>query len=389
MNSFSFYNPTKIVFGKDCVQSLADDLANYGQTILLTYGGGSIKRNGIYDAVKTQLAKANKTVIELSGIMSNPRLSKVLEGSKLCKEHKVDFILAVGGGSTLDCSKFIAAAATLENSEDVWTNYFVNQEEVKSALPLGAILTMAATGSEMNCGGVITNWETQEKYGARGSVLYPKFSYLDPTYTYTLPKEQMIYGIVDMLSHLMEQYFSTPDESNVSDDLIEAVFKSIMKNTEIAIKNPNDYTARSNIMWDATLALNGLLRLGKDEDWITHQIEHSLSAFYDIPHGAGLAIVHPMFLKFIYKNHLPRFVRFAKNIWHIDPTNKTDEEIALAGLTALRNYFHTIGAPTTLKEVNIPVDNLLAVAEKARRFPTSYSNMNTESILKVLQSCAE
>lgn len=387
MEAFTFANPTKIVFGKDCVAKLHEDLANVGQTVLVTYGGGSIKRNGIYDAVMEQLKKAGKTIVELSGIMSNPRTEKVLEGASLCREHNVEFILAVGGGSTIDCSKAIAGAAKLANPADFWQKYYMDKNPITDALPLGYILTMSATGSEMNPTSVISNWEAQQKQGARGPAYYPKFSYLDPTYTYTLPKEQLVYGIVDMLSHLMEQYFSTPDESNVTDDLIEAVFNSIKANAAVAVENPEDYVARSNLMWNATLALNGLLGLGKKGDWMSHQIEHALSAFYDIPHGAGLAIVHPMLLRYIYKEHLPRFVRFAKNIWHIDIAGKTDEEVALAGLDALRQYFRSLGAPTTLQEVNIPASALPAIAASANRFKTSYSDLQTEDILKIYESC--
>ncbi len=386
MNAFTFYNPTKIMFGLESIKGLSSALSDYGPTVLLTYGGGSIKKNGIYNAVIEELKKADKKIIELSGIMANPRTTKVYEGIALCRQHNVDFILAVGGGSTIDCSKFIAAGAAMKDGEDFWDTYFIKGQPVQEALPFGTVLTMSATGSEMNNGGVISNWETNQKLGGRGPALFPQFSILDPTYTYSLPKEQMVYGIADMLSHLMEQYFSTPDESNVSDDLIEAVFKSIMSNASVALENPQDYIARSNLMWNATLALNGLLRLGKDEDWMTHQMEHALSAYYDIPHGAGLAIVHPMLLTYIYKDHLPRFVRFAKNIWNIDEQGKTDQEVALEGIQALRQYFHSIGAPITLKEVNIPAEALPEIAASASRFRTSYSDLQTEDILAIYQS---
>lgn len=386
MNSFVFHNPTKVFFGENCLKNLPKALVDYGPTVLLTYGGGSIKKNGIYDTVLAALKAAGKTVIELSGIMSNPRTEKVYEGIALCKEHEVDLILAVGGGSVLDCSKAIAAGALLEEG-DFWDLYYVKRQVVTKALPLGTVLTMSATGSEMNGNTVISNWEDQRKLGGFGPALYPRFSFLDPTFTYTMPKEQLIYGIVDMLSHLMESYFSTPDEANVSDDLIEAIFKSIMANAAVALENPTDYVARSNIMWNATLALNGLTGLGKTGDWMTHQLEHSLSAFYDIPHGAGLAIVHPMLLKYVHKEHLPRFVRFAKNVWNLSGEGKSEEELALEGILALRNYFKSIGAPITLKEVGIPEEALPAIAEKCSRHKTSYSELSTEDILAIYKTC--
>ena len=389
MQPFSYRNPVKVVFGKDCLKYLKKDLADVGSTVLLVYGGGSIKRNGAYDAVTAALNEAGKTTVELSGIMANPRTTKVEEGLALCRAHKVDFILAVGGGSVIDCSKAIAAAAALPEGEEAsyWDTYFVGGKSVKAALPLGTVLTMAATGSEMNQGCVVTHWEGQRKLSAHGPALFPKFSYLDPVFTYSLPKEQLVYGIVDMLSHLMEQYFSTPDESNVTDDLIEAVFKSITANAAVALERPDDYIARSNLMWNATLALNGLLSLGKRTDWMTHQLEHAVSAFTDLPHGAGLAIIHPMYLTYVYKNCLPRFTRFATNVWGIDPTQKTDEELALAGIAALRSYFKSIGAPTTFTEVGITEDLLPAMAETSNRYPTAYSDFTTEDILAVYKSC--
>ena len=283
MKSFTYYNPTRIVFGRDCVkESLQGELANYGKRVLLTYGGGSIKKNGIYQTVMDVLQQAGKEVVELSGIMSNPRTTKVREGIALCREHKVDFILAVGGGSVIDCTKFIAGGAKLPEEVDFWQTFFLDHQIVTEAISFGVVLTMAATGSEMNNGGVITDWDTQKKLSGYGPALFPQFSMLDPTYTYTLPREQVAYGIVDMLSHLLEQYISTPDDDNVTDSLIEGVFKNIVRNGRRSMENLEDYEARSNIMWGATLALNRSLGLGKRQDWMTHALEHALSAFYDI-----------------------------------------------------------------------------------------------------------
>lgn len=387
MKSFTYYNPTKIVFGKDCVQeSLVAELSNYGTRVLLTYGGGSIKKNGIYHTVKEALEQAGKEVFELSGIMSNPRTTKVREGIALCKEHNIDFILAVGGGSVIDCTKFIAGGAKLPDTVDFWQTFFLDHQPVTEALPFGVVLTMAATGSEMNNGGVITDWETQKKLSAYGPVLFPQFSMLDPTYTYTLPKEQVAYGIVDMLSHLLEQYVSTPDDDNVTDSAIEGIFKNIVRNGRKSMENLEDYEARSNIMWGATLALNRSLGLGKDQDWMTHALEHALSAFYDIPHGAGLAIMHPAYLRWILPNATARLMRFAKEVWDIEQGTMSDADYALAGIEALEAYFKEIGAPSRLEEVGIPQESLPHIANSCVRYPTAYSNLTAEDALAIYES---
>ena len=387
MKSFIYHNPTKIVFGKDCVkESLATELSNYGTRVLLTYGGGSIKKNGVYDAVKKALQQAGKEVFELSGIMSNPRTTKVREGIALCKEHNIDFILAVGGGSVIDCTKFIAGGSKLPDTVDFWQSFFLDHQPVTEAVPFGVVLTMAATGSEMNSGGVITDWETQKKLSGYGPALFPQFSMLDPTYTYTLPREQVTYGIVDMLSHLLEQYVSTPDDDNVTDSAIEGIFKNIVRNGRKSMENLEDYEARSNIMWGATLALNRSLGLGKDQDWMTHALEHALSAFYDIPHGAGLAIMHPAYLRWILPNATARLMRFAKEVWDIEQGTLSDADYALAGIEALEAYFKEIGAPSRLEEVGIPKESLPHIAYSCVRYPTAYSNLTAEDALAIYES---
>ncbi len=383
MHSFTFYNPVRIHFGENAIANLPEELSHYGPRVLLTYGGGSIRKNGIYAAVKDALKAADKTVYELSGIMPNPRTEKVYEGIDLCRRYQIDFILAVGGGSVLDCSKFIAAGAKL--TTDFWQTLFIDRQPLTQALPLGAVLTMAATGSEMNDGGVITNWQAQQKFSYESPVLYPKFSILDPTYTYSMPKKQMIYGCVDIFSHILETYFSAPDTSNVSDDLAEALLRNLIENTAVALKNPTDYTARANIMWDSSLAINGLLHLGKTQDWMGHQIEHALSAFYDIPHGAGLAIVHPIYLLYICEKHPAKFARFARHIWHLEGAD--DTQLARAGILRTRAYFQEIGAPVTLGEVGIPAQAIDQIAEKVYPFPTSYADLNTEDIKAILRQC--
>lgn len=383
MENFNFFNPTQIIFGKNAIKNLSKKISSFGPNVLVTYGGGSIKRNGIYEKVIEELKKANKNIFELPNITPNPRTEKVDEGIAICQKHNIDFILAVGGGSTIDCSKAIAAATLLPKDINYWDYLFIKRQPAKNSIPLGTVLTMAATGSEMNCGAVITNPKLKQKLSMSSPNVFPQFSILDPTYTLTLPKQQMIYGIVDMMSHLMESYFSKTDDDNVTDDLIESLLKTIIKNANIAIKDPQNYIARSNLMWAATLALNGLTTLGKEMDWMSHQIEHSLSAYYDIPHGAGLAICHPMLLKYIYKDHIPRFKKFAKNVWNIDTNNKSDDEIALEGIIALRQYFHHLGAPITLTEVNIPKNSLAEIAKSTKIFPTSYHNFTTEDVLNI------
>lgn len=387
MRDFTFHNPTKIIFGKDTITKLARELRPY-QRILLAYGGGSIKTNGIYDRVVEILNAEGKDFVELSGIMPNPRKEKVYEGIDLCKEHELDFILAVGGGSVIDASKLIASGSRTDR--DFWQAFMLNNEEVYDALPLGSILTLPGTGSEMNTGGVITDWENNRKIGFLSPLQFPKFSILDPTYTFTLPREQMVYGMVDALSHIFEQYFSKPDESNVSDDLAETLIKSIIANLNVALADPLDYNARSNMIWLATLALNGLIRLGKDGDWMTHGIEHALSAFYDIPHAAGLAIVHPNYHKYVAKNAPEKFARYARNVWDIDAAGKSDYEVALLGIERTREYFRSIGAPTTLQEVSIPAESIDEIAETVEVYKTSYGgDLTTDDIKNILRMCLE
>ena len=350
MESFNFFNPTRIIFGKNKIQELGDYIKQY-KNILFTYGGGSIKKNGIYEDVIKILKNENKTIVELSGIMPNPRTEKVYEGIELCKKYDIDFILAVGGGSVIDCSKAIAIGAKV--SEDFWKKFYLDWEECTDGLPLGTILTLSATGTEMNAGSVITDWNTHIKTNYATDYMYSKFSILDPTYTYSLPKEQTVYGSIDILAHVFEQYFSAPDESNLSDDLSEAIIKNVIDNLEVAVNNPNDYIARSNLMWCSTMALNNIIGLGKVQDWNSHQIEHALSGIYDIPHGAGLAIIFPNWMKYVYKRAIGKFKRYAINIWNVDTNNKTDEQIALEGIEKTKEYFSKLGAPVTLKEVNI------------------------------------
>lgn len=384
MNSFNFFNPTKIIFGENAINNLANEIKNY-KNILFTYGGGSIKKNGIYNKVIQILKNENKNVIELGGIMPNPRKEKVYEGIELCKNNNIDFILAVGGGSVIDCSKAIAIGA--KTYKDFWQTFYIDWEECTDAIPLGTILTLSATGTEMDSGSVITDWENHIKTHYDSEQMFPKFSILDPSYTYTLPKEQTIYGSIDILAHVFEQYFSMPDESNLSDNLAEAIIRTVIDNLEIAIENPNNYNARANLMWCSTMALNGIIGLGKEQDWNSHQIEHALSGIYDIAHGAGLAIVFPNWMKYVYKNSINKFKKYAVNIWNVDTKNKTEEEIALEGINKTKEYFSKVGAPVTLSEVNIPESDIDKIVETViLTGEGSYLKIDKEDIKNILIS---
>lgn len=384
MNSFNFFNPTKIIFGENAINNLANEIKNY-KNILFTYGGGSIKKNGIYNKVIQILKNENKNVIELDGIMPNPRKEKVYEGIELCKNNNIDFILAVGGGSVIDCSKAIAIGA--KTDKDFWQTFYIDWEECTDAIPLGTILTLSATGTEMDSGSVITDWENHIKTHYDSEHMFPKFSILDPSYTYTLPKEQTIYGSIDILAHVFEQYFSMPDESNLSDNLAEAIIRTVIDNLEIAIENSNNYNARANLMWCSTMALNGIIGLGKEQDWNSHQIEHALSGIYDIAHGAGLAIVFPNWMKYVYKNSINKFKKYAVNIWNVDTKNKTEEEIALEGINKTKEYFSKVGAPVTLSEVNIPESDIDKIVETViLTGEDSYLKINKEDIKNILIS---
>ncbi len=313
---FMYYNPTRIHFGKDSLSSLKEEIENFGETILLLYGKNSIKKIGLYDKVIKILKDNGKKVIELSGVMANPTYEKVLEGGKLVRDNNVDLILGVGGGSVIDCAKAISVSAYCEG--DAFKRYWLNFEPINNKIiPVGAVLTMVGTGSEMNGGSVITNEELKIKTGRVYSAeVYPKFSILNPEYTFSVPKYQMVSGIFDIMSHLMEQYFSGED-NNTTDYVIEGLLRSVIDNARVAIKNPMDYEARSNLMWSATLALNTISGLSKEQDWEVHMIEHQLGAYTDCAHGMGLAAISIPYYNYIYSYGLDKFVKFAKNIWDV------------------------------------------------------------------------
>lgn len=388
MNNFIFENATKTFFGKGCVKEYLTCLSShYGQTVLLAYGGGSIKKNGIYDGVMESLKKAGKNVIEFSGIMANPTYAKVLEGAKLARENKVDLIIGVGGGSVMDCCKAISMAAVYDG--DIWADFWARPGIVDfEPLPLGVIVTVAGTGSEMNGGAVITNEAVKVKTGRDYPKCNPKFALMDPTYTYSVPKQQMVSGGFDILSHIMETYFSEPNEENVSDDISEALMRGVIRDLRAAIQNPEDYTARSNLMWESTMGENRIIKLGKRMDFECHQMEHQLGAYLDCNHGAGLAVLHPVYYRHIYREGLEKFQKFAVNVWGISPEGKTEEDLARAGVEALADFIREIELPATLRELGADEStDLKAIADSCNLAPGSYKKMTHEEILKIFQEC--
>ena len=364
MQSFLFYNPTKLYFGKNQIEHLVPELQNFGMTVLLVYGGGSVKRTGLYDEIKSCLIRAHMRIFELSGIEPNPKLETIQEGIDLCKKEKIDVVLAVGGGSCIDAAKLICVAAKFDG--DPW-QIVMQKVEPKEALPLGVILTIAATGSEMNGTSVISRRNTKEKYSWSHILAYPKFSILDPTYTITVPKDQTVYGIVDMMTHIMEQYFHRTPHTPILDRMCEGLLQTIIETTPKVVKNLEDYQARETLMYAGTLALNRSLSTGADGDWAAHGIEHALSAYYDIPHGGGLAIIYPQWMKHVASFHPKRFSQFATRVFQIDSNHKTTEEVIHAGIEALQHFWCLLGAPSRLSDYKIDdtsIEKLVAHAMK-------------------------
>ena len=389
MNNFIFQNATKVYFGKDCVKEYLGSLTEPYSTVLLAYGGGSAKRNGIYDEV-TGILKANgKKIVEFSGIMANPTYAKVQEGAKLVREYDADMILGIGGGSVKDCCKAVSLAARYDG--DIWDDFWAKPGVIGTEpVPLGVIVTVAGTGSECNGGAVITNEEKKVKTGRDYPRLNPGFALMDPTYTYSVPVKQMVSGGFDILSHIMETYFSEPNEDNVSDDIMEALMRSVIRNLRASIQNPEDYTARSNLMWDSTMAENRVIKMGKKCDFECHNMEHQLGAYTNCNHGCGLAVLHPVYYRHIYREGLPKFVRFAENVWGIARGGKSDEELALAGIDALADFIREIGLPTTLKEAGVTdKSQLKEIADSCGISAGAYKKMTHEEILEIFNECFE
>ncbi len=379
---FNFHNPTKIYFGKTALSNLNGELKSYGKNILLVYGKGAIKKIGLYDKVIEILKSENKSVFELSGIKPNPSYLQVLEGAKLVRENNIDLILAVGGGSTIDCAKAISVSAYCDS--DPWQKYWVEAKAVDNKIvPVGSVLTMVGTGSEMNGGSVITNDGLKIKKGrVFPPSVYPKFSILNPEYTFSVPVYQMASGIYDTMSHLMEQYFSGEDD-NTSDYVIEGIMKSLINSAKIAMQNPLDYEARSNIMWCATLGLNYVAGVSKAQDWEVHQIEHQIGAYTDCAHGAGLAAISPAYYKLIYPYGLDKFVRFASSVWGVK--GKTKEESALMGIEELTGFIKVLKLPTSIKDLGVTGDMLEPIANSTN-LCGGYKVLTKDDVLTVLKN---
>lgn len=385
MKDFVFSYPTKVYFGVGAAKgALETELDKVGKNVMLAYGGDSVKKSGIYDELMEVLHKKGKTVYEFSGIMSNPTYAKVQEGAAIAKNNAVDFILAVGGGSVIDCCKVVAAQAKTE--EDIWKLEFVDRKLPTDALPMGAVVTVSGTGSEMNSGAVITNEELKLKVGMLGA--YNTFAVLDPSYTLTVPFKQVISGAFDTLSHCMETYFGSPLESFISDEINEAVIKNTIKNIRATIADPQDIVPRSELMWTSAMAENGILKIGKVTDFQAHQIEHQLGAYTDCNHGQGLAVIHPVLYRHLYTSAPAKFARFATEVWGADSNGKTEEQLAAEGVERLADFIKEIGLPTTFREMGITDNSCFkAVADSCNITAGCCKQLTREEILDILNEC--
>lgn len=384
LGNFTYCNPTKLYFGENALDFLSDELKNYGKNVMLCYGGGSIKKNGIYDKVVEILKASGKNVFEDGIVMPNPTVDKLYEGCKIAKENNVDLILAVGGGSVCDYSKAVSVSAYCE--DDAWEKYFMRMEDVDNKIiPVGCVLTMVGTGSEMNGGSVITNPKQKLKIGhVFGENVFPKFSILNPVFTYTLPKYQMTAGIYDIFNHICEQYFSGEDD-NTSDYIAEGLMKSLVNASRIAVKNPKDYEARSNIMWTATWALNTLIAKGKTTDWMVHMIGQSVGAYTNATHGMTLAAVSMAYYRHICPYGLSKFARFAKNVWNVETSGKTEEQIAADGLSAMEQWMKELGLVMNISDLGVTEDMLDGIADGAFIMDGGYKVLTKEDIIGILK----
>lgn len=384
LGDFTYCNPTRLHFGKNAMSALTEELAKYGQTVQLIYGGGSIKRNGIYDQVIAALEAAGKTVVEDAGVMPNPTADKLREGVKIARERNVNFLLAVGGGSCADYAK--AVSVSVNCADDPWEKYFARFEEpMCEIIPVGVVLTMAGTGSEMNGGSVITNHEQNLKIGHVFSTdVAPKFAIMNPEFTYSLPKYQMVAGIFDIMNHITEQYFSGTDD-NTSDYIMEGLMRGLVKASRAAVANPEDYEARSNIMWTATWALNTFVGCGKAQDWEVHMLGQAVSAVTDATHGMTLAAVALPYYRYIMDAGLPKFARFAQNVWGIDAAGKADEQLAAAGLDAMEAWMREIGCVMNLAELGCDESMLEKLADATFVMEGGYRKLTREEIIAIFR----
>ena len=383
LGDFIFCNPTRIYFGKNSLSGLDKELPLYGKTVMLIYGKGSVKKSGLYDKVTALLKAHGKTVVEDGGVMPNPTLDKLCEGMRIAREAKADLILAVGGGSVCDYAKAVSVSAYCD--EDPWEKYYIRSEPVDNKIiPVGCVLTMVGTGSEMNGGSVITNTRTKLKIGrVFGDDVFPKFSLLNPELTFSLPKYQMVAGFYDIMSHILEQYFSGEDD-NTSDYIMEGLMKSLIKSSLAAVQNPLDYEARSNIMWTATLALNTLVAQGKSTDWEVHMLGQAVGAHTDATHGMTLAAVSMAYYKHILEYGLNKFSRFATEVWGVDPDGKTDRQIALEGLSAMEKWMKNIGLVMNLKNLGVTRDMIPGIVSSTLIMEGGYKILSADDVKKIL-----
>ena len=384
LGTFTYHNPTKLYFGEDALNNLNQELPKYGKTVQLIYGGGSIKKNGIYDAVVKILKENGKEIVEDGGVMPNPTVEKLKEGVEIARKHNVDLLLAVGGGSCCDYAKAVSVSVNCE--DDPWEKYFIRFEEPTcKILPVGCVLTMVGTGSEMNGGSVITNHEKHLKIGhVFGTEVMPKFAILNPKFTFTLPHKQMVAGIYDIFNHICEQYFSGTDD-NTSDYLAEGLMRSVVHSSLIAVEDPKNYEARSNIMWSATWALNTLIAKGKTTDWMVHMLGQAVGAYTDATHGMTLAAVSLPYYRHILPYGLAKFKRFAINVWDINPQGKTDEQIAKEGLQALENWMKKIGLTLKISELGATPEMIEGIADATLILKGGYKVLDRKEIVQIFK----
>ena len=384
MENFTYRSPTKIIFGKGTENRVGTETVKYGKKVLLHYGGGSIKKYGLYERVLKSLKDAGMEVIELGGVQPNPRLSLVKKGIDMCRREKVDIILAVGGGSAIDSAKTIASGVPYDG--DVW-DFFAGKAELKEIIPVGVVLTIPASGSESSNSSVVTNEDGMYKKGFTSELLRPEYAILNPENTFTLPQYQTACGSTDIMAHIMERYFTTVKNVELTDRLCEAALKTVINNTYEVLREPDNYAARAEIMWTGSIAHNNLLGTGRIGDWAPHKIEMEISGLYDLAHGAGLAIIFPAWMKYVYKNDIERFAQFAARVWNVEPDFNDTEKTAFSGIEKLENFFKEIGMPATLKEANIPYDRLEEMAEKCTEMGPvgNFIKLDRNDVLKILE----
>ena len=384
MENFVFQNPTKIIFGKNTETQVGMETRKYADRVLLHYGGGSIKKSGLYDRVVAALKDAGVDYIELGGVQPNPRVSLIREGIELCRQHNIRFILAVGGGSVIDSAKGIAVGVPCAG--DVW-DFYMRKAVIKEALPIGVVLTIPAAGSESSPASVVTNDEGALKRDIGTNLIRPQFAILNPELTYTLPPYQTACGVADIMAHVMERYFSRTQNTDLTDRLCEATLRTMIKNAPLALENPADYAARAEIMWTGTVAHSDLLGMGRIEDWASHMIEHEISGIYDVPHGAGLAVVFPAWMQYVYQEDVNVFARFATRVWAVEPDFAHPEKTALAGIQKTKEFFRSLGLPVTLEELEVGTERLEEMAAKCtERGPVgNFKKLDQQDVFAIYQ----